>query len=241
MAGSPGATASLHMRQLGLFGMITRLPDNILNTIAKNKLFSDPDDSTSWFAEIRHLCTQYSLSSPVLLLTKPPTKTTFNSLVKKKVIDYWQCKLRIDASSKPSLPYFQPQFLTLQSPHPVFTTAKQNPFEINKSLVVSKMLSGQYMSDWHSKHWSKINKDGHCLLCPGTNVSGTLELMLVECPALDDKRRILLNFWNQQAEQNLQTLLNPQQGGHIVAPHVKIAFRTVFANFFHTTHQMYIQ
>ena len=71
------------------------------------------------------------------------------------------------------------------------------------------MLSGQYRSDWHSRHWSKINKDGHCLLCPGTNVSGTLEHMLVECPALDDKRRILLNFWNQQAEQNphLQTLL----------------------------------
>ena len=80
---------------------------------------------------------------------------------------------------------------------------------INKSLVVTKMLSGQYRSDWHSRHWSKINKDGHCLLCPGTNVSGTLEHMLVECPALDDKRRILLNFWNQQAEQNphLQTLL----------------------------------
>jgi hypothetical protein len=30
-------------------------------------------------------------------------------------------------------------------------------------------------------------------------------------------------------------------GGQIRPPHVKMAFRTVFANFFHTTHQMYIQ
>ena len=46
--------------------------------------------------------------------------------------------------------------------------------------------------------------------------------------------------------------INPQEGGlselqirvgggHIVPPHVKTALRTVFANFFHTTHQIYIQ
>jgi hypothetical protein len=46
--------------------------------------------------------------------------------------------------------------------------------------------------------------------------------------------------------------LNPKKGGGLelpgragggqrVPPHVKIAFRTVFANFFHTTHQMYLQ
>ena len=28
--------------------------------------------------------------------------------------------------------------------------------------------------------------------------------------------------------------------GHIVPPHVKIALQTVFVNFFHTTHQIYV-
>ena len=42
------------------------------------------------------------------------------------------------------------------------------------------------------------NKDGFCPLCPGTSIPGTLEHMLVLCPALDDKRRLLLDYWFEQ-------------------------------------------
>ena len=204
MAGSPGATASLHMKQLGLFGMISRLPDNILFSIAQNKLYSDQDDSSSWFIEIRHLCTKYSLPSALSFLSSPPTKSSFNALVKTKVLDYWQEKLRADAASKDSLLYFKPQYMSLQKPHSLWTTAAQNPFEINKSLVVAKMLSGRYRSDWHCRHWCRENKDGDCLLCPGANIPGTLEHMLVVCPALEEKRTILKNYWAQQSKDNLQ-------------------------------------
>lgn len=179
MAGSPGATASIHIKQLGLFGMLLRLPGSILHRIARKKLHSAPDDSNSWFIQIRHLCVKYNLPSPLFLLSHTPSKTSFKSLVRRKVIDFWQTKLRDDSSSKPSLLYFKPQFMSLQAPHPLWTTSKQNPFEINKSLVVAKMLSGQYRSDWHCRHWSKINKDGFCPLCPGSSIPGTLEHMLV--------------------------------------------------------------
>ena len=74
LAGSIGATANLHIRQLGLFGMITRLPDNILHKIAMNKISSEPDSSSSWFVQVRHLCTQYGLQSPLSHLLNPPTK-----------------------------------------------------------------------------------------------------------------------------------------------------------------------
>ena len=45
MAGNPGATAILHMRQLSLFGMICRLRDNILNELASHTLLTELDTS----------------------------------------------------------------------------------------------------------------------------------------------------------------------------------------------------
>ena len=137
MAGSPGASATVHMKQLGLFGMILRLPGSILHRIAQSKLYTELDESSSWFVQIRHLCSTYNLPSPLFLLSHTPSKSTFKSLVRRKVIDFWQTKLRDEAASKPSLLYFKPQFMSLQKPHPLWTTSKDNPFEIKKSLVVA--------------------------------------------------------------------------------------------------------
>ena len=55
MAGSPGASAAVHIKQLSLFGMILRLPGSILHRIAKSKLYSEADESSSWFVQIRQL------------------------------------------------------------------------------------------------------------------------------------------------------------------------------------------
>ena len=93
MAGSTGLTASLHTRQLSLFGMITRLPENILFKVAQNKLSTEPDSFSSCFVQIRHLCKQYGLPSPLLLLSNPPSKASFKNLVRKKILDFWQTKL----------------------------------------------------------------------------------------------------------------------------------------------------
>ena len=74
MAGSLGAKADVHLKQLSLFGMITRLPNNIIYKIAFTKLSSDPDSSSSWFVQVRKLCAQYGLPSPLSLLSSPPSK-----------------------------------------------------------------------------------------------------------------------------------------------------------------------
>ena len=202
MAGSAGATANFHTRQLSLFGMITRLPNNILHKLAESKLYSEADNSSSWFIQIRHLCIQYNLPSPLSLLANPPTKSAFKSLVKKKVLDYWQSKLRADAQ-KPSLKYFKPEYMSLQTPHPLWTTSKHSVFETNKSVVVARLLSGRYVTDWHSRHWS-ANKEGFCLLCPGKNIPGTLEHLLVTCDGLEEKRRLLSKYLYEQTEDKPQ-------------------------------------
>ena len=144
LGGSLGATATTHLRQLALFGMICRLPENILNAIAKDKLYSEPDSSSSWFVQIRHLCTQYSLPSPLFLLYNPPPKSSFKTLAKKRIVDYWQEHYRSEAHSLPSLKYFKPQFMSLLKPHPLWTTCKGNSYEVNKSVTVARLLSGRY-------------------------------------------------------------------------------------------------
>ena len=208
MAGSLGASAQIHIRQLGLFGMITRLPGNLLHKIASSKLSTESNTSAFWFVKIRLLCTQYDLPSPLQLLSSPPSKSSFKSLVKAKVTDFWESKYR--SEWKPSLKYFKPEFLSLKSPHPLWNLCPSNQFELNKTLVVAKLLSGRYYTDWHCRHWSQDNKMGFCVLCPGRDIPGTLEHMLVECGALQDKRDLIFTYWKNQAEDSppLLNLLN---------------------------------
>ena len=56
LAGSLPASALLHIRQLTLFGMICRLPQNILHRIARYVLVPSSNRSRSWFSHIRTLC-----------------------------------------------------------------------------------------------------------------------------------------------------------------------------------------
>ena len=100
--------------------------------------------------------------------------------------------------------------MSLQRPHPLWTTSKSSQYEVNKSIVVARLLSGRYRSDWHVRHWSHANKEGFCQLCPGKDIPGTIEHLLVNCGALECKRETLFNFWKQQTEEsiNLQNLLN---------------------------------
>ena len=107
-----------------------------------------------------------------------------------------------DESKKVSLKYFKPEFMSLLSRHPLWKSADSNPFEINKSVVVARLLSGRYRTDYLSRHWSRNNKSGYCLLCPGKDLLGTIEHMLVSCEALDSKRKELENYWIQKTTEN---------------------------------------
>ena len=40
------------------------------------------------------------------------------------------------------------------------------------------------------------NSKGFCVLCPDKGIPGTLEHMLLECPALSEKRELIFKYWN---------------------------------------------
>ena len=88
IAGILPAEALLHKKQLSLFGMITRLQDNILNNIARHILIAATDSTKSWFLQVKKLCTQYNLPHPITLLDNPYDKETFKTLVSNQILDF---------------------------------------------------------------------------------------------------------------------------------------------------------
>ena len=131
LAGVLPGEATLHLKQLTIFGMITRLPDNILHRIAKEMLICSPQSDMTWFALIRELCFKYDLPHPLNLLHQPPKQGAFKSLIKAKVTDFWQQKLREHAAPLTSLRYFQTNFMSLTHPHPMWSAATDS-YSVNK-------------------------------------------------------------------------------------------------------------
>ena len=78
--------------------------------------------------------------------------------------------------------------MSLITTHPIWSTCGSNLYEVNKAIVQARMLSGRYVTDQLARHWRK-NSSGMCTIpsCSGTDI-GSLEHLLLFCPALDQER-----------------------------------------------------
>ena len=197
-AGSLPATGLLDLRILGHLGMIARLgPENILHQHGRHALLNDDcyNTSKSWFSNTRSLCQQYALPDPLLILQSPPTHLYWKRLTKSKVLDWWQTKYRGTAEHMGSLVFFKPSFMSLSTPHPMWTSAA-SPFEVSKTVVTARMLSGRYRTDTLMSNWSFSNPTGVCRLPGCHGEPGTLQHILLECPALADSRANSISHWS---------------------------------------------
>ena len=195
LAGSLPGIALLHLRLFSLFGMITRLQGSLLHRHALDALVRAKPSIRSWFSQIRDICLQYFLPHPVTLLQDPLSKLAFKSLVTKSVLSFWEAKLRDEASCLQSLIYFNPQFMSLNKPHPLWLTAGSSPYEVIKTRVQATMLSGRYRTELLCSHWSQ-NKAGSCLLrsCSDQQTQEDLAHILRDCPHLEETRTALKLF-----------------------------------------------
>ena len=73
LAGSLPGEALLHIRQLTIFGMITRLSGNLLHKLALDVFSAEKPPKNSWFAQLQDLCLQYDLPLPHQLLEQQIT------------------------------------------------------------------------------------------------------------------------------------------------------------------------
>ena len=83
LAGSLPVTGILHLRMLGLLGMIARLgPNHILHQHGQHVLssISTRKASNSWFLKVKMLTNKYNLPDPLLVLQYPPTYSHWKNL-----------------------------------------------------------------------------------------------------------------------------------------------------------------
>ena len=190
ITGSLPAPAILHLRQITLFSMICRLPGDPLNDYARQVFLTSSVSPKSWFVQIRNLLLQYQLPHPLQLLDFSPSKEAFKILAKSKVIDYWEVKLREEASWLPSLSYFNPQFMSLKSPHKLLSSAGSKSYEVAKALVQLRFLSSQYRCAKLTRFWTPSNTNGLCSFptCLANNQVESPEHILIFCPAYNTTR-----------------------------------------------------
>ena len=102
----------------------------------------------------------------------------------------------MDAAPLDSLLFFHPQFYSLTKPHPIWTSAGNNPYEVEKAGCQARMLSGRYRSCWLSRHWSG-DSSGFCSLptCRLNPTPGTLSLIFTECEDLSPARQGVFLLW----------------------------------------------
>ena len=193
LSGSLPGSALLHLRQLSLFGMISRLSGNILNRHARRIFASALLSPKSWFHQIRRWCLQYKLPHPLDLLENPPSKDAFKNLVKKKVVDYWETLLRVEVDQLSSLSFFKPGYMSLTSCHPIFASAGSSPSKVAMATVQATMISGRYRTEALCSHWT--NRSGKCLLSEGCmDQLEDISHIITQCCALNPSRERLMDY-----------------------------------------------
>ena len=194
LAGCLPLVAQIHLRIFSLFGQLCRLRGglNILASHAVNVLSSATASSKSWFWKLRQLCLQYSLPHPSTWLTEQPSKLQVKTAARAAVHEYWRNRLLTQADSLVSLTYVKAEFLSLVKCHPLYTSCGSSPWEVEKAVTQSRLLSGRYRLESLTCHWTPGNRGGLCSLpdCWGTPSShyGDVEAFLLTCPSLSATR-----------------------------------------------------
>ena len=188
----PG-TAVLHLKQLSIFGMVTRSFDDPLNSRARKILIEAKKGAKSWFLQLRDICLQYNLPHPLTYLENPLSKDDFKKITKAHVINYWETKLRGEASMLTSLLNFDPNYMSLTKPHPIWSTPKSNPHEISKAIQQARFLSGRYRTEMLTKHWNPASTG--CCKAPGCKIQESVEHILLDCQQYTPERHKLVSMW----------------------------------------------
>ena len=166
-------------------------------------LICSTQSDMTWFALIRELCFKYDLPHPLNLLHQPPKQGVFKSLIKAKVTDFWQQKLREHAATLTSLRYFQTNFMSLTQPHPMWSAAMDS-YSANKIIIVARMLSGRFRCGSLIRHFSPT-ETGVCKLCE-METEDIEHILLPRCPALLCRRPQLLQYARDRLETSPRCL-----------------------------------
>ena len=97
--------------------------------------------------------------------------------------------------------------MSLSQPHPIWTTAGSNPYEVSKAIQQARFLSGRYRTENLCRHWS-ANKQGLCLAPTCHNEEESVEHILINCSAYHQVRDRHHSIWHNHPDPIIHKLLH---------------------------------
>ena len=94
--------------------------------------------------------------------------------------------------------------MSLTKPHPIWTSCSNNSYEVSKSVIEAKFLSGRYRSDRLTRHFQGNPSDGDCRIC-NEKVPGTIKHLLLQCPSLAATRCNMFNWVTERQDLSART------------------------------------
>ena len=182
--------ATLHMRSLGLYGMIARLGDHALRRIALRQMALHDQKSTSWFGYIAGLGELYGIDVHAILTT-PWEKDTWRLHVNRTVTLHWHYKLITSALNKSTLKLLTLETLSPGQCHTIWQTCPPNMFQVKAAMTRAKILTGTYDLQIRRAKFNQHNTDPTCTLCQATT-EDTAHFIL-HCQALASTREPYIN------------------------------------------------
>jgi hypothetical protein len=110
-----------------------------------------------------------------------------------KVSDYWERKFRKEVAHMTLLTYFKPCYMSLTKPHTIWTSARENPYEVSKAVIQARMLSGRYRTKLLTSNWLN-SQDVYCPVPQCTEVESIQQIHL-DCQAYAITRTNVVKKW----------------------------------------------
>ena len=133
---------------------------------------------------------KYDLPGCYDILTEPPTKYRWKSLVNKQVNSYWAERIKSRASLFSSLRY-----LALESYYPGKTHWVLQHTDVARDVpcisTKLKLLTGSYILQVNRAAFNQNQVDPTCMMCQ--QAPETVDHFLVECSVLEEKRRPIMD------------------------------------------------
>ena len=97
--------------------------------------------------------------------------------------------------------------MSLRKPHPIWSTAGSNPYEVSKAIQQARFLSGRYRSACLERHWKSGNREGFCQAPTCTDELETVKHILTECEAYNRCKNSIYSLWFSETNPNVIELV----------------------------------
>ena len=139
--------AQYELRKLGFFNRCLLRENSVEQEVMKRQLSMKDLDSHSWTVDLRLLLHKYELPGAFSLTMATLGKELWKRMVKDKVTEHWESKLREQMRNRKTLEYMNPEVCAVAVVHPVWRFCRTGADIYTASVKVRLMVKRYPLSD----------------------------------------------------------------------------------------------